>query len=57
MTHERAVAEAFLDCNGVWPIQLTSGVLFWMGQKVTLRDFVDYRTRVGTHTPTRANGG
>ncbi len=45
-THAQAVAEAFYDCEGVWPVRLTSGVMWWNGQKVTLDDFVEYRMKV-----------
>ena len=41
------IREAYYHHNGKWPIELTSGVMFWRGLRVTIKDFKEYREMIG----------
>ncbi len=36
------IARAYLFFNGKWPKELTSGIMFFDGLRITLHDFVGY---------------
>jgi hypothetical protein len=37
--HEKLVAEAVAEHDGLWPAELFSGIMFWRGERITREEF------------------
>jgi len=44
---DRRIAIAYVNNHGIWPEELTSGVMFYDGLRITVNDFADYRKLIG----------
>ncbi|TWI04851.1 hypothetical protein IP90_00991 [Luteimonas cucumeris] len=44
---DRRVYSAVIACNGVWPAELVSGVMFYDGYRVTAAEFIAAGGRIG----------
>ena len=45
--NDNRLLRAYFDHDGVWPRELTSGIMFYEGLRITIEEFASCRTLCG----------